>query len=233
MDIKKGLGSVIFDCDGVLFDSRQANINFYNHILARFNLPSMKDEDIAFVHMGTADESIRHIFRGTPYLEEAQKYRKEVDYTPFIADMIMEPGLKELLGRLSPRYGLAVATNRSNTIGYLLESTGLKEFFDIVVSSLDVDNPKPHPESIYKILRFFDLRPDQAVYVGDSLIDYETARAAGLHFVSYRNRELDTPFKAENMMEIEGILNSIEKLGGLTSPLCRAYPPQVPGCWHL
>ena len=210
MDLRKGIGAVIFDCDGVLFDSRQANINFYNHLLAHFNLPPMKDEEIAFVHMGTADESIRHIFRGTSYIEEAQKYRMQMDYSPFINDMIMEPGLKELLGRLKSRYGLAVATNRSNTIGYVLESNGLKEFFDIVVSSLDVAYPKPHPESIQKILAFFELRPDQAVYIGDSLIDHETARAAGVYFVSYRNRGLDTPFKAEGMAEIGAILAAIE-----------------------
>ena len=63
------ISAVIFDCDGVMFDSRQANINYYNHILAHFGLPPMPDEEVSFVHMNTADESVRHIFRGTPYTE--------------------------------------------------------------------------------------------------------------------------------------------------------------------
>ncbi len=200
--------AVIFDCDGVMFDSRQANINFYNHLLARFDLPPMTEDQVAFVHMYTADESIRFIFEGTPYIEAAQKYRMEMDYTPFITDLIMEPGLKELLSKLKPLCGLAVATNRSNTIGAVLESNGLKEFFDIVISSLDVENPKPHPEPLYKILDFFQLPPEQSLYVGDSAIDYETARAADVPFVAFKNRELNAQYHVDHMMEIAHLVDS-------------------------
>ena len=204
----KKISAVIFDCDGVMFDSRQANANYYNHLLGHFNLPSMDEKDVAFVHMHTADESVRHIFRGSPYVDEAQAYRMEIDYTPFIKDMIIEPGLKELLEALKPQYGLAVATNRSNTIGDVLELNGLTRFFDIVVSSLDVQNPKPHPESVHTILDFFGMGPDQALYIGDSTVDYETASAAGVCFVAYRNRTLEAPFRVESMTELETLINS-------------------------
>lgn len=196
--------AVIFDCDGVMFDSRQANINFYNHILAHFDLSAMKERDVSYVHMHTADESVRHIFRGTPHGEQAQKYRVKMDYAPFIKDMIMEPGLKELLRLLKPKFGLAVATNRSNTIGKVLEWSGLDEYFDIVVCSLDVKNPKPHPESLFKILGFFDIGSMQAMFVGDSIVDYETARAAEVPFVSYKNRELETDYHVDHLMDIAG-----------------------------
>ena len=66
--------AVIFDCDGVMFDSRQANRNYYNHLLARFGRPAMCEEDVAYVHMHTADDSIKHIFRGTPHTEEARQH---------------------------------------------------------------------------------------------------------------------------------------------------------------
>ncbi|MBN2124576.1 MAG: HAD-IA family hydrolase [Deltaproteobacteria bacterium] len=201
--------AVIFDCDGVMFDSRQANIHFYNHLLARFGCPPLKDKDVGFVHMHTADESVRYIFQGTPHIQAAQEYRMEMDYTPFIHDMVMEEGIEDLLASLMHRYGLAVATNRSNTIGKVLEWSGLERFFDIVVSSLDVKNPKPHPESIVKILAFFGIGPDRAVYIGDSAVDYETAGAAGVHFVAYKNEDLDTPFKVNGMSEIEGLLERI------------------------
>jgi len=165
--------------------------------------------------MNTAEKSVRRIFHGTPFTEEAQAYRMQMDYSPFIKDMTIEPGLKDLLGKLKPRVGLAVATNRSNTIGEVLEQNGLSGFFDIVVSSLDVENPKPHPESIHKILDFFDIGPDQAVYVGDSLIDLDTARAAGVRFIAYGNSSLETPLKAGTMEEVEQILDHMET-GGAT-----------------
>jgi HAD superfamily hydrolase (TIGR01549 family) len=197
---------VIFDCDGVMFDSRRANINFYNHILANFGLPPMSDDKIHFVHMHTADESIRHIFKDTPYLEQAQEFRKHVDYTPFIKDMIIEPGLKDLLKKLKSGYGLAVATNRSNTIGKVIELNGLKEFFDIIISSLDVKNPKPDPESVIKILDFFNTKPRNTFYVGDSLLDQQTARAAGVIFISYKNKALDADHYVFSMKEIPKLL---------------------------
>lgn len=200
------MSAVIFDCDGVMFDSRQANINFYNHILAHFCLPPMTAEDIEFVHMNTAVESLNHIFRDNPYLAEAQEYRLQLDYTPFIRDMVMEPGLKEVLDFLKPRCGLAVATNRSNTIGRVLELNGLTHYFDIVVSSLDVTNPKPHPEPIFKILDFFGVEPDECFYVGDSEVDFEVCQAAGVPLIAYKNKSLEAPVHIENLAELTEIL---------------------------
>jgi len=205
---KRGKTSaVIFDCDGVMFDSRLANIHFYNHILHHFGLPPMTDEKISFVHMHTADESIREILAGTPFVEEAQAYRWRIDYTPFIRDMIMEPGLKDLLDFLKPRVKLAVATNRSNTIGTVLSLNGLEPYFDIVVSSLDVKNPKPHPESLLKILRFFAIQPGQALYIGDSIVDSETAKGAAVPFIAYKNRALPAAYHVERLMDVPALLS--------------------------
>ena len=197
---KKGV--VVFDCDGVMFNSREANLHYYNHLLRHFDLPPMAEDELDFVHMHTADESIRHIFRGTPYVDEALALRWKMDYTPFIRDMVMEPGLKELLGLLKPRFGLAVATNRSNTIGDVLETHGIKVYFDIVVSSLDVEKPKPHPEALFKILDFFQLGPDRTFYVGDSAVDYETAKGAGVIFIAYKNKDLEADYHVDFLMDI-------------------------------
>ena len=202
------VSAVIFDCDGVMFDSRQANINFYNHILSRFGLPPMKAEGERFAHMHTAVESINHIFRESPYLKHAQEYRLHLDYTPFIQDMIIEPGLKEILNFLKPHYGLAVATNRSNTIKRVLEESKLDHYFDIVVSSLDVKNPKPHPESINKILAFFEIGPEECIYIGDSDVDLEACQAAGVTMIAFKNTTLKADMHIESLMDIKDILRS-------------------------
>ncbi len=197
---------VIFDCDGVLFDSRQANINFYNSIRTHFGLPPMSKEEEDYVHIHTAYESVRYIFRNTPYRDIAQQYRIEKDYSPFIKDMKMEPKLEELLKILKSHFRLAIATNRSNTIGPVLEHFGLKKFFDIVVSSLDVKNIKPHPESLYKILNYFNISNKEAIYVGDSIVDYQMAKAANISFIAYKNRSLTADYHVDNLMEIANIL---------------------------
>ena len=197
---------IIFDCDGVMFDSRQANENFYNHILSHFGLPPLTDHNTGFVHMHTVVESLRHIFQGTPYVEDALDYRFKVDYTPFIKDMVMEPGLKELLDAVKADYGLAVATNRSNTIGEVLAMYGLSPYFDIVVSSLDVQNPKPHPESIFKVLDFFSITPTECVYVGDSEVDLKVCRASGVPLIAFKNKALKAEIHVQSMAEVKDLL---------------------------
>jgi phosphoglycolate phosphatase len=208
----KRISVVIFDCDGVMFDSRQANVNYYNQVLSHFSLPPMTEEEADYVHMHTANESIEHIFRGTSHAEQAQSYRLEIDYSPFIKNMIIEPGLKELLGILRPEYGLAVATNRGDTIEKVLEYYGLTALFDIVVSSLDVQKPKPDPEAIYKIINFFRIRPEQAMYIGDSLVDWQTATAAGANFVAYKNEGLKTQLKVNNLLDLLELLITPNKI---------------------
>jgi len=198
--------AVAFDCDGVMFDSRQANINYYNYLLSRFGLPAMTGEKIDFVHAYTAKESIRHIFEGTPYLTRAIDLAKDTDYTPFIYDMIIEPGLRELLEALRPDFGLGVATNRGNTIPKVLEYNDLSGYFDIVVSSLDVKNPKPHPDGLLKILDFFKIPPANLTYIGDSLLDYQCAKAAGVVFIAYKNRDLDADHYVESMPEVAEVI---------------------------
>lgn len=202
----ESIKAVIFDCDGVLFDSRQANVNFYNSIRAHFGLSPMSKEEEDYVHIHTAYESVKYIFRDTPYIDVAQQYRIEKDYSPFIKDMKMEPGLRQLLKRLKPFFGLAIATNRSNTIGPVLEYFGLKEFFDIVISSLDVKNIKPHPESLYKILDYFGISNKHAVYVGDSIVDYKMAKAANVIFIGYKNKELEADYHVDYLLQIADLL---------------------------
>ncbi len=200
---------IIFDCDGVMFDSREANIHFYNHLLARFDQPPMDQDEIHFVHMATGRDAVKHIFRKTPYFEKADAYRLKMDYTPFINDMIMAEGLKELLLKLQSRFLLAVATNRSNTIGTVMEQFGLTGLFDMVVSSLDVKKPKPDPESLFKILDFFELAPDEAVYVGDSQVDLEAAEASAIRFIAYGNGAPGLGIKVSSMRELEEVLNPL------------------------
>jgi len=193
---------IIFDCDGVMFDSLKANIAFYNTILARFEKPRLTDDALEVVHMSTAEESINYLFRDDPQLQEAQKYRKQVDYQQFIPFMTMEPFLEEVLEALKKKYKLAVATNRTNTIHPILNAFKLEHFFDKVVSALDVNNPKPHPETVFKIVNHFGIDAREAVFVGDSPVDKETALHAKVFFVAYKNSLLHADHNIDDLREL-------------------------------
>lgn len=197
---------VIFDCDGVMFDSREANEAYYNHILEHFGKPAMNSQQSGYVHTHTADQSVAHLFEGDPLLEQALAYRGQISYEPFISMMRIEPYLKGFLKYLRGFYKTAVSTNRSDTMNRVLKEYGLEEYFDLVVSSLDVRRPKPDPESLIKILNHFGCSPHDAIYIGDSKVDEVAAKAARVPLIAYKNRELSAAYHVEHFKEIEELL---------------------------
>jgi HAD superfamily hydrolase (TIGR01549 family) len=201
---------IIFDCDGVLFDSRDANAAFYNHILQHLDLPRMTSDDAEFVHVSTARESIIHLVtrRNPARLADALAYSARLDYAPFIRLMQAEPHLKELLQFLSNRVWRAIATNRTRTIAQVLDLHGLTDYFNLVVSARDVSRPKPHPESLFRILGHFSATPDQALFVGDSEVDRESAARAAVPFVAYKNPGLRADYHVQDLRAIRKILTS-------------------------
>jgi len=199
---------IIYDCDGVIFDSKQANEAFYNHILNHFNLPPLKPEQLDFVHSSTADGAIDYIFQSDPLGEEAKAYRKTIDYRIFLPLMRLEPCVREVLEYLHPRYHTAIATNRSQSMPLVLRDSGLEPLFDIVVTSMDVAEPKPHPESLWKILDYFNAEPGDTLYVGDTEVDQLVCQRVDIPFVSYKNLNLKADYYLQHHMELLKILES-------------------------
>lgn len=197
---------VAFDCDGVMFDSREANRAYYNHVLAHFRLPAMTPEQLAYAHMHTVDESLAHLIAEPAIRDAAQTYRKRLGYLPFLKFMQMEPGLVPVLNKLRPHFKTAVATNRTDTMAHVLEENHIDHLFDLVVCALDVRFPKPHPEALNKVTAHFAVEPGQVLYVGDSQVDETAAKAAGISFVAYRNPALTADHHVRQLAEIPGLL---------------------------
>lgn len=198
---------VAFDCDGVLFDTKKANMAYYNHLLNYFGKPSMTAEQFAYTHMHTLDESLAYLFDDEKVLKNVKAYRKTMSYSPFLRIMEIEPHLKPLLKKLRPTYKTAIATNRTDTMRRVLSEHGLEKSFDLVVTALDVKRPKPYPDQLNKLLDFFDCKPRQVLYVGDSDLDQKAAEAAGVSFVAYQNRSISADHHIKSLKEIEQILN--------------------------
>jgi len=194
---------VVFDCDGVMFDSKNANRVYYNHIRETFGRPAMDEEELEYVHMHHVMDSIRHLFRNYPAdLERAEAYRQSVDYTPYLQYMLMEPDLLEFLDFLHPGYKTAISTNRTSTMGSVLRIFKLTDRFDKVVTAFDVAHPKPHPEALEQILAHFGYNVDEAVYIGDSMVDREHTAALGMRLIAFKNPALPAEYHVSSFMEI-------------------------------
>jgi HAD superfamily hydrolase (TIGR01509 family) len=200
---------IAFDCDGVLFDSRQANIAFYNAILQQFGMPPLTPTAVEFVHSHAVAQSLEYLFQGYPDLDAVWRFTRSLDYHPFIPMMVEEPHLREFLGFLRPAFTRALATNRSTTTRAVLEYHGLEDQFDLVVSSIDVSHPKPHPEAFRRILNHFGLEPREAIYIGDSRVDEEFARNAGVPLVAYRNPELNADYYLDSFAAAPALISAL------------------------
>src|SRR5512139_2443643 len=119
---------IIYDCDGVLVDSRQANTAYYNHLLSHFGLPPLTPAQLDFVQVSTGAAAVAYLFQGTPWQEQAREYEKKVDNAPFLPLLRLEPQVQETLVVLRPHCRLAVASNRDKSLALVLKTLGLSDF---------------------------------------------------------------------------------------------------------
>ena len=199
---------VAFDCDGVLFDTEQANRVYYSNILQHFGRPAVTDEQFVYVHMHTIFESLAYLFPDEKTLAAAHLFRKTMDYRQYLSYLTVEPHLVSLLQKLKPIFKTAIATNRTDTMNRLLAAFDLEGYFDLIVTASDVERPKPHPDALLKISDHFNIPPDQVIYIGDSRLDELAARTAGMPLVAYRNPELSAEYHVNSLNEIDGLLHS-------------------------
>ena len=194
---------VIFDCDGVMFDSKDANRIYYNHLLEKFGHPLMNEQEEDYVHSHNVLDSVDYIFRNYPLeIDGVNQYRISVDYTPFLKYMVIEPDLKEFLSILKPKFYTAISTNRSNTMPSVMKMHDLDPYFDLVITALDVERPKPHAEGLVKILNYFQLSANEAVYIGDSMVDREHTAAVNMRLISFKNPELPAEYHVNRFLDI-------------------------------
>lgn len=195
---------IVFDCDGVLFDSREANRIYYNDLLSAFGQPPMDDRELEFAHSHNVTDSVSHIFRNYPAtdLEAVHRHRQSQSYTPYLSHMVMEPDLLEFLNTVKDRYHLAISTNRTTTMKPLLEAYGLTDYFELVVTSMDVDNPKPAPDALLKIFSHFNCSPEETIFIGDSVIDQQHAENAGVDLIAFKNKLLQARYHIDRFMQI-------------------------------
>lgn len=201
---------VIYDCDGVLFDSLEANRALYDHIAVSMGREPMSEEELRYCHMNTVHDSIRYLFKDDAG-REAQALEflaRRIDFKDYIPYLRMEPNLLVTLAALRQRGLLtAICTNRTTSMPHLMERFALRPYFDMVVTALDVARPKPDPESVDRILRGLEIGASETLYVGDSEIDRETAQASGVPFVAYKSKAISAGLLIEDHREILSLID--------------------------
>ncbi len=206
MDILK-IKAVVFDCDGVMFDTAVSNRKYYDEVLQSFGKPILNEAQFVNIHMMTVNKAIDYLFPEMADLSIVYDHLKNIGYDKFIKDMVMEKGLKELLIKLKANgYIRGIGTNRTNSMEKVLENFHLEDYFEVVVTAAMVKKPKPDPEQLLMIMGRFGLKPDEILFIGDSDYDRQAALNAKVGFAAFKNSELKADFNVESMDEIARIL---------------------------
>jgi phosphoglycolate phosphatase len=175
---------VMFDADGVLFESFESNIAYYNAIFAQVGEPPLNpEEEIMSISYAASDVFKLRARHNAALLERIHGIARNLDQKPFF-NLLRPPfELRPFMLELKRHYRLALATNRSATVPALVEHLGLADIFDAIASALDKVPPKPAPDILQLCMERAGATPAQTIYVGDSPIDREAAEAAGVAFI--------------------------------------------------
>lgn len=198
---------IVFDCDGVLFDSKEANTAYYNHIRFAVELPPMTEEEAIYSHMASTEEVIERLIPGE-LLDEARRVCSRTKYRDTFMEMMqpapyMVPCLRDMR---AAGLRLGLCTNRNDTIHEVLRHFGIEDFFSPVMTISQVA-PKPAPDGLLEVAKLWGARPDALVFLGDSLVDQQAAAAAGVPFWSFANPELAATVHIADFKELGDIVS--------------------------
>jgi pyrophosphatase PpaX len=177
------LHTVLFDLDGTLIDSLRLILDSYHHTLAQHGLPARTD-----------DEWLKGV--GTPLTAQLAEWSDEIgtieamiatyrEYNLKHHDRMVTvyPGVLQAVREIKAagiQTGLVTSKNRPGAIRGL-KLVGLEPLMDVLVCADEVTNPKPHAEPVEKAVALLGADPATTMYVGDSVHDMHSGRAAGVH----------------------------------------------------
>lgn len=176
------LTTFLFDLDGTLLDSVRLILDSYHYTTAKHGLPRRTDDEW-LAGLGTP---LRVQFRDSvrPDLSMDQLVATYREFNLANHDRMASayPGVVEVLRQVRARgvrFGLVTSKNQHGArLG--LKLMGIEEAFEVVIGADDVVNPKPHAEPVLKALEALKAPKDETVYIGDSVHDMESGRAAGV-----------------------------------------------------
>ena len=176
----------LFDFDYTLADSSKGIVMCYRNVLERHGHTGISDEQIKrtigktlvdsfAILSGITDTDTLEIYR-KEYVKEADKY--------MTANTRLFPETAEVLTRLKAqgaKIGI-ISTKYRYRIMELLGHALPQGTIDLIVGGEDVQTPKPSPEGVFIALEKLHTEKASTLYIGDSIVDAETAQAAGTDF---------------------------------------------------
>jgi phosphoglycolate phosphatase len=177
-----GIRALVFDLDGTLIDSAEDLALAVNAALDHLGRPTLAhDEIFSYVGHGAPALIRRALGESGTEAETAAGLKFFLEY--YRAHMLDHtapyPGVRESLDALAP-WPMAVLTNKPGRFSSrILEGLGLARHFQYIYGGESFARKKPDPMGMQALLFHFQAAPGEAMMIGDSDVDIQTARNAG------------------------------------------------------
>ncbi|MCR5347595.1 MAG: HAD family phosphatase [Fretibacterium sp.] len=216
--------TVIFDMDGLMFDTEALNFKAWT-VVGRKHGYEITEEDVR-PQIGVAVPTARRLMK--------ERFGPDFDYDAVRSDRIAwsfawieehgtpeKPGLRELLtwlNREGIRKAVATSSGRETVDFYFDHDPGLAPFFDAVITWQPGMQGKPAPDIFFAAARSLDAEPERCVVLEDSYNGIRAAHAAGMIPIMVPDRLPPTPEilsltrgKAEGLTEVIPILEDLRQ----------------------
>jgi phosphoglycolate phosphatase len=180
--------AILFDFDFTLGDSSRGICEAFNYALVGVGREPAEDPAIHSL----IGHTLQNMFTEVTGSDDATIYQKFRSLFNERAAEVVTPstiiyaGVSELLLSLrsqNKQLGIISTKYRSRLEEILLKHQ-LRDHFTVVIGGEDVTNHKPHPEGLHLAIEQLSIRPHEALYVGDTILDAEAAQAAGVAFAA-------------------------------------------------
>ncbi len=208
--------AVIFDMDGVLFESSDCHERAYKHALAPMGIMNFSYAAIAGMR---TDEAMRKILfenGKTATDEEVKKLvaKKRAQAQALLRqDSTVAVGSKALIATLRKKYRLALATSASReTLALFLEKCGYADAFEVVLDGSMVIGAKPAPDIYELALKKLNLAASQCVVVEDSVSGITAAQVAHIPVIALMSDITAEKIKSLRPTAMVGHLSEMQQI---------------------
>lgn len=172
--------SLIFDFDGTLADSYDAIAASVNHVRAQRALTPLSVAEVRRLVGRGPVYLLSHTIPGADTDQALAAYRAHHPTVMYEMTRLLPGAIKALTAGRTAGLRMAVCSNKPRIFTHkLLEHLGIAEFFQAVLGPEDVPRPKPAPDMLLAAMQQLQVISSETLYVGDMVVDVETARAAG------------------------------------------------------
>lgn len=214
----KNINTVIFDLDGTLLNTLDDLADSVNYALGQFGYPERGVLEVkSFVGNGVRRLMELSIPGGldNPLFESCLNTFKEYYSKNMYNKTGLYDGIMEMLEELKKNnYKLAIVSNKFDRAVKELAKDFFADYINVAIGESGGVRKKPEPDCVFEALQELGTNPSEAIYVGDSEVDVETAGNAGLPCVGvtwgFRDRQLlideGADYIIDNPMELMDLL---------------------------